>query len=57
MTEFIDPFVFVLLIVVGVIALAAYIEKSNIISSHFYQYGIGMARDRDGQIYLCQLFQ
>lgn len=32
-------------------------EKLNIISSQFYQYGIGMARDRDGQIYLCQLFQ
>jgi hypothetical protein len=32
-------------------------EKANIISSHFYQFGIGMARDGDGQIYLCQLFQ
>jgi hypothetical protein len=32
-------------------------EKANIIASHFYQCGIGMARDRDGQIYLCQLFQ
>jgi hypothetical protein len=32
-------------------------EKANIISSQFYQYGIGMARDKDGQIYLCQLFQ
>jgi hypothetical protein len=32
-------------------------EKENIISSHFYHYGIGMARDREGQIYLCQLFQ
>ncbi|KAG7351995.1 hypothetical protein IV203_008043 [Nitzschia inconspicua] len=32
-------------------------EKSNIISSHFYHYGIGIARDREGQIYLCQLFQ
>ncbi|KAG7366100.1 hypothetical protein IV203_028770 [Nitzschia inconspicua] len=32
-------------------------EKSNIISSQFYHYGIGIARDREGQIYLCQLFQ
>jgi hypothetical protein len=32
-------------------------EKANIISSYFYQCGIGLARDREGQIYLCQLFQ
>jgi len=32
-------------------------EKANIISSNFYHVGIGMSRGRDGQLYLCQLFQ
>jgi hypothetical protein len=31
-------------------------EKANIISEKFYLFGVGMARGRDGQIYLCQLF-
>jgi hypothetical protein len=33
------------------------IEKANIISSNFFQVGIGMSRGPDGQIYMCQLFQ
>jgi hypothetical protein len=32
-------------------------EKANIVSSHFYLFGIGLSRGKDGQIYLCELFQ
>lgn len=31
-------------------------EKANVISEKFYLFGIGMARGKDGQIYLCELF-
>lgn len=32
-------------------------EKANIVSSHFYEVGIGLSRSSDGQIYICQLFK
>jgi uncharacterized protein YkwD len=31
--------------------------RDNILSSVFYQVGMGMARGKDGYLYLCQLFQ